>query len=601
MLSGKYRKKIQLAILLVIFVIPVLTKTTNNQAVNPEPFFTISMLCPNTYGYTWVTVMVEQLPKIGIGVDVYDHTNWAQISPRTWSYPGPYPIPSYEEGGFDILAISWGWELDVNFTELFDSAYITPNKWNFYQYSRPEMDWALRNYSQSFVLADRIAYAHDIQALLYEDVPQATVRYPQDVFPHDPLLVADSWDPLLWFTSCQDIADWEIPGQTEFHYGTPADFLDFHPFFFKNIYDGQWISQIYGGLVERTPEAPYNNAFGPYACTSFSSLNGINYTVILDPNLIFADGHKCNASDVKYSFDLLIDSDFGQMDYDFYSQYIDNNSIEIISEYEIKANFLQVCVFQDNNLGINILPKHIWKDILPEDQEAQATTWAVNDTLDSNLMGIGPYYLEDYNETTEIIHLKANPHWTNWGGHTAQKFTDIYFEFFSHKDIALPALAAGNLDMVDSRFSPQLAEIPATVDYTIVTTLGSTELAFNTQHPYLGTGEFCPISSSDSGKYIRQAISHLIPRDIIISEIFNDLGSPGVTAYPEGAIGFDESLEPYEYSINLALHHMELAGYEVSEFFIGTSLNIGLGLVTIISILVLVGGCYYFIRKINLS
>ncbi|MCG3252444.1 MAG: hypothetical protein KAX09_01235, partial [Candidatus Heimdallarchaeota archaeon] len=193
-----------LAIILCLSVMPFLATPT--EAANPAPFFTISVLAPNTNPARnqWATLMVEQLPKIGIGVDVFDHTGWAQISPRTWGYPGPYPIPSYAEGGFDIMFVGWGWGLDIDLKGLFDTPSQPPNGDNFYQYSVPEMDWAIGNYSQSFVLADRIQYAHDIQALLYEDVPQATITYPLDVFPHTTALDPDSWTPLLWDTSYQD-------------------------------------------------------------------------------------------------------------------------------------------------------------------------------------------------------------------------------------------------------------------------------------------------------------------------------------------------------------------------------------------------------------
>ncbi|MCK5184457.1 MAG: hypothetical protein KAQ95_09135, partial [Candidatus Heimdallarchaeota archaeon] len=135
-----------------------------------------------------------------------------------------------------------------------------------------------------------------------------------------------------------------------------------------------------------------------------------------------------------------------------------------------------------------------------------------------------------------------------------------YFEFWSNKEGALSALAAGDLDMVDSQFSPQLNEIPATVDYTVVVAPGSQEMGFNCLHPYL-SGTLAPISSEDSGKYIRQAISHLIPRETIVEEILNGLGSPGITAYPQ-VIGFDDTLLPYEYSIDVAKQKLEKAGYE---------------------------------------
>ena len=536
--------------------------TKKTKAANPEPFFTISILCPNTNPARnqWATLMVEQLPKIGIGIDVFDHTGWAQISPRTWGYPGPYPIPSYAEGGFDILFIGWGWGLDVDFVGLFDTPSIPPFGDNHYSYSVPEMDWALGNYSQSFVLADRIQYAHDIQALLYEDVPAATIVYPTDMFPHTSALVASSWTPLLWATNYQDMAYWDI-GDTVFHYGAPADFEDFHTMKTESVYDSQWTQQIYGGMVERTPEAPYNNAFGPYLATAFTSANGINYSVTLDSGAKFADGVKCNASDVKYSYDLLINPLFGQPDYGFYSKFINSNTIKIVSEFVVDVDFIKAYVFQNSNLGIDILPKHIWESIAPAAQESQAVTWAADDTDDSKITGIGPYYLHDYDGTNGVIHLKANTYWDTWGGHATQLIDDLYFEFWSNKEGALSALAAGDLDMIDTNFSPTIAEVPLTVDYTIVALPGSQELGFNMNHPYLGTGELCPISSPDSGRYIRQAISHMIPRDDIVTNILNGLGVPGVTPFPNGAVGFDDTLYPYEYSIDLAKEKMELAGF----------------------------------------
>lgn len=574
-------------------IIPI----SNTRSDNPKPFFAVSILCPDNSDYLWTTLLEERLLKIGILVDVFDYANRSQISHRTWGYPGPYPIPIYSEGGFDILCTNWDWRLDTDMKGLFDTPSMPPDGDNFYQYSVPEMDWAIGNYSQSFVLADRIQYAHDIQALLYEDVPQATVRYPEKVIPHNQNLSSSSWSPLLWEKDSQDMASWEIPGQTEFHYAVPMTFYDFHPIDTKTVFDNLWLSQIFGGMVERTPEAPFNNAFGPYACTSYTSANGINYSVQLDPDLVFADGYKCNASDIKYSYELLITPDFRPSDYGCYCGYIDSNTIVINSEFDITVNFLQSYVFQDSNLGISILPKHIWNSTDPGDHVFQAGVWALNDTLDTNIMGIGPYYLFDCSSNNETIHLKANPYWTNWGGHSPQKFTDIFFHHYSTKESALAALATDNVDMVDSNFDTELDEVPENADYTKVTSLSTTEIAFNCLHPYLGTGEFCPISSPDSGKYIRRAISHVIPRDLINADYFDGLGEPGVTAWPKGTIEFDDTLEPYEYDIELALSYMELAGFDIDESNVGTSVNIGLRLETILGILSFIGGGIVFFNK----
>ncbi|MHA1825837.1 MAG: hypothetical protein ACTSUA_04175, partial [Candidatus Heimdallarchaeota archaeon] len=88
-----------IAVMICLSVMPFMATPT--KAANPAPFFSISILAPNTNPARnqWSTLMAEQLPKIGIGIDVFDHTGWSQISPRTWGYLGPYPIPSYAEGG----------------------------------------------------------------------------------------------------------------------------------------------------------------------------------------------------------------------------------------------------------------------------------------------------------------------------------------------------------------------------------------------------------------------------------------------------------------------------------------------------------------------
>ncbi|MCE7744770.1 MAG: hypothetical protein GPJ52_06510 [Candidatus Heimdallarchaeota archaeon] len=591
-------KKIQFTVIMFIIILPVFTEMNLVQANTQDPFFYVSILAPNTSYNPWITEIIEQIAKIGIAVDVFDYTRWYEISSRTWGHPGPYPIGTYEEDGFDILFIGWGWGLDIDFTDLFNTSYWPPNGDNFYQYSRPEMDWALGNFSESYVLSDRIQYAHDIQVLLYEDVPTATIFYPIHLYPMNSNFDQKSWNSLLWDNSYQDMTNWSIPDQTKFHYAVPANFEDFHVFKYESVYDAQWLNQIYGGLVERTPEAPYNNDFGPYGAIACNSSDGLTYDIQINPNLIFADGTKCNASDVEYSYNLLINPNFGHPDYGFYSQYITNESVVINSEFDLTITFNESYSFQNSNLAIDILPKHIWESIAPADQENQAVIWATNDTLDSKLMGIGPYYLFDYDHINDIIHLKRNEYFSNWSGVTPN-FDDIFFESYYNVQSVLSALAAGEVDMADAHYQTRLSEIPVGVKYELVDDLISQEMAFNNMHPIIGTGELCPISSLESGKHVRKAISHIIPRENIIEEDLWGLGTPGVTPYPRGAVGFDDTLEALEYNVSLALAHMKLAGYDTDCLSVGCSAKIGLGLKTILSILALTGGSILIINKLK--
>ncbi|MHA1188312.1 MAG: hypothetical protein ACTSSK_15870 [Candidatus Heimdallarchaeota archaeon] len=88
----------------------------------------------------------------------------------------------------------------------------------------------------------------------------------------------------------------------------------------------------------------------------------------------------------------------------------------------------------------------------------------------------------------------------------------------------------------------------------------------------------------------------MIPRDVIVEEILDGIGAPGVTAMPDVAIGFDTSLVPYEYSLELALDHMEAAGFDIPDIPTLTAPS-GIGLAVLMSILALAGASQVFFLK----
>lgn len=555
-------KLITVVVIICITLAPILiVKRTNTE--NPTPFFSITILCSDTNEdrSAWAMLITTELMKIGIGIDEFKHTGWRHISPRVWGYPGPYPIPTYSEGGYDVLFLGWARGLDYTPKGLFDTPSIVPNDDNFYQYSNIVMDGLISNYEQSWNITNRIPWGKEIQSLLYEDLPAISIVDELSIIPHDINFDTNSWNSDLWAYDYQSMENWSILGQTDFQYGVLSDFEDFHIFFTESIYDKQWINQIYTGLLERYPAHPYNNSYRPKIAASYSSIDGLTYDVQLNSNVRFADGTYLNASDVEYTYELIINTDLSSPDYGFYYQYIDDNTVTIISEFELTLTFLQDYVFQDSNIAIPIMPKHIWENILPEDQELQSISWAVDDVLDSNIMGAGPYYLEDYDPTNAVIHLKRNDYYDDWTG-VIPNFENIFFNFTSDPYFALNELEAGNIDMVDGLNNGiEIDDIPAGVAYSLVNYRGNQEITINMEHPYIGTGELCPIAGPTSANYIRKAIAHVIPRDFIASDIMGGLGKPGIIPWPSHTIGYNESLLAFDYSIETAKSYMEAAGY----------------------------------------
>jgi ABC-type transport system substrate-binding protein len=557
-------KKIGLLSLISLILFPLVINLKISNAdlndENPEPFFYLDLLVPATSPVRnqWADLMIEHLPKIGIGVDTFNRSGWAYILYRTWGYPGPYPIPTYDEGGFDLLFVGWSASLDSGHAFLYNSDNIVPFGNNFYQYSSMKMDQAIGNYYETYNFTERITYAHEIQEMLYNDIPSSCIFYPQSAYP-----MADDlsgMDGLLWAYNYQPMELWSQESDKTLYYACPADFEEFHPHFWHSIYDAQWLRQIYNGLVERQNST---HLWTGRLATNFYSTNGCNYSVELDPYARWADGTDITPEDIIFNYDLLVNDDYGAPDADYYKDYWSEGAVEKVDENTITITFDQTYVFQDNHLAIDLIPKHIWEPIAINNHTAQAAEWALNNP--NKLFGLGPYRLEDYDNQNEIIHLKKNEYFSDMENCPEPHFEEIFFKFYSNKEEALSALASEEVDMVDAQYSPQLEELDELgLYYRLVTDLTYHEISYNCLHPRIGTGEENP-AGEGSGVYVRRAIDTIIPREIIIEDIRKGLGLPGVTAWSKASIGYNEELKPREYSVEAAKDLMRQAGYSYPE------------------------------------
>ncbi|MCE7745094.1 MAG: hypothetical protein GPJ52_08185 [Candidatus Heimdallarchaeota archaeon] len=567
----KTKIKKYIIIVVILSSLVVLTNNTegcigNVRVLYPPPYFHINILCLDTEPMrnVWAEIIANELRKIGIGVNSIESLSYEEIAQRTWDYDGPYPIPTHAEGGYDLLFIDRNWDLDIDMKGLFDTPSWSPTGDNIYQYSSPEMDWAIGNFSQAFVLADKIQYAHDIQALLYEDLPAITILYNYAFYYMTENITGIN--PLLWYKKAETMAKWEHPVKSNLSYGTYDLFKNFHPL--KNIHpttcrrnqesiDLQWLNQIYSSLVKRESSSPYNGYIVPFIATDFYSDDGFNYTVNLDSKAKWADGITLNATDVKYSFDL-----FENMTgYSYGADPIEWNlyDVEILDEFQVKIEFLQGYVYQSSQLELPLLPYHIWKEINYEDHEEYAKNWTVNHP--EKMFGAGPYKLESLDEVNKVIHLTKNPYYKNLTNADDPVLEDIYFVSVPTKEEAMSELATGRIDMVDYGFFtyPEEFDIP-NLQMKFALNLQSEEIAINVKHPFL-SGTLAPISSEDSGKYLRKAISHIIPRNHLIITTLNDFAEPGITPWPVNHFMADEDLEPYEYNPDTSIQNSEFAGF----------------------------------------
>src|SRR2546427_6145414 len=78
-----------------------------------------------------------------------------------------------------------------------------------------------------------------------------------------------------------------------------------------------------------------------------------------------------------------------------------------------------------------------------------------------------------------------------------------------------------------------------------------------------------PSKASLAAKYVRQAISYAIPRDLITQQLLAGYGNPGITTpvvgdYRTGLAvtdGFNTALTPYSFNLTKSRQLMQAAGY----------------------------------------
>jgi ABC-type transport system substrate-binding protein len=299
------------------------------------------------------------------------------------------------------------------------------------------------------------------------------------------------------------------------------------------------------------------------------------------------------------------------------------DNIEIVDDYTVKFHLPAPYAFFASGLLAEgttgwILPKHVLENI-PYDEWRTHTfntgegSYTSNGQTFTGPIGTGPYTYDNYNPTTFTNTMNRNSeYWDalnlhNQGLFEIQKYVVVFIE---GSDPAITALKTGEVDVLDAQYSLQakLDSIESDwgewIEYDA---FGLQELGINMKHPILGTGVDTPLGqeypsrAAEAARYVRQAISHLIPRQSIINTILDGYGNPGITTpFTPLTFGFDSNLEPYSYDPEMAKSLLAAAGYDTGvpppsgDFIEEYGLYIAIALVAAI---VVVGAVFFLRRK----
>jgi ABC-type transport system substrate-binding protein len=227
--------------------------------------------------------------------------------------------------------------------------------------------------------------------------------------------------------------------------------------------------------------------------------------------------------------------------------------------------------------GNNIMPKHVLEKI-PYDQWSTSPVNTGTGTLAIQLpngtdytlkgpIGTGPYKFDSYDVTAQQVHMtKFNNYWNGTGLEAVGQFaiTDYYIKYIADKTPALAALKNGEVDMLDPNYHMQ-KDVPTIesswgVVYDLVGA-GRQEMAFNMRHPIWGTGTATPVGTAEAARHMRLAVDYSIPRQLIIDNLLDGYGTPGVTPCLPTQLYYNASIPVRPYDLAAAKQQLALAGY----------------------------------------
>ena len=543
------------------------------------PFFKMYVMIPNNQParVVWGTLAAEQMKRIGIDV-VTSILPFASIAPRRSRGDGK----THVDGGWDCYLERYLYDsIEPSPLSLFGSKNMPPNGLNFYYVDDKEIDRSLTVVSSSIKPEDRLAGYHAFEKRWYDIQPMTILFYPQDVVAVNPKLTgfdSTTYNPIFFPRP----ENWTIAGAKD----ATAAFASWpQPSSLVPMYTiGYHESNIFGPVYNRLYEYKSwdDKTLTQALATGYTvSEDGKHWVITLRQGVKFHSGEELTAEDVKFTWDTMLNPAYGsQMNAAMKDVFGSPSAYKVTGKYEITADLPAYNLQMLNSVlgAFAIMPKHAYQDIKPESMRSHtASTWLGTydvKTSDGKSftahggVGTGPWIPQGYDPSRKAYrYIRNDKYWKPYTGNV----TEFYIVNISGTDAVLSALKNGEIDAHDPMYD--IGPVVSTVDpsWGKVVTFDSFKwqhICYNLKHPVFGLGTDTPLAKKDPARaaeaaaYIRQAISHAMPRDQIVKEIAGGYGNPGTVPMAWSSPLYDHDLlKPIAYDLDLAKQFMEKAGY----------------------------------------
>ena len=296
-----------------------------------------------------------------------------------------------------------------------------------------------------------------------------------------------------------------------------------------------WVTMSYFLEKLLTTDGEYRTTV-PWLAESLEQQDAVTVTMKLRQGVLFQDGSRFDAQAVKDQIAWLQNPADGAWSVSMLDPLA---SIDVVSSYELRWKFKQS--WGAFNGTMSSVPGYV---LSPQALKLGS--------FDSMPKGTGPYVVAEGKEGS-YLRLKRNPNWwfAKLTGHsTLPYFDEILVSVIPNPATRLANLQAGKIDMLVLDKS-QYKEMKKNQNVQVYRQPlnSTTALRFNS-----AAGPFKDIR-------LRKAVSHAIPRDLLIRGTQYDLGREAGGLFPVDHWAHDPGLTPSHYDPALAKRLMAEAGY----------------------------------------
>ena len=292
-----------------------------------------------------------------------------------------------------------------------------------------------------------------------------------------------------------------------------------------------------------------DNKEEPVLLTDFPSVSddGLTYSFELKQGVHFTNGTELTSKDVKFTFERMFTPSTAAKSTAYFNMIqgaqdmlagsaTELSGFEIVDDYHFNITLEYPFAPFVKNIGTS------YADIFPEDAcTAAGENWG----LGTDLIGTGPYKIEENDDTTQVVLVKNEDY---HGGEV--NLDELQFIFYDDDQTKLIAYENGDIDLADLNAS-LLSQYQANYadEITAYYPLGTAFISMNLNDQYL------------SDVNVRKAISLAINREELVDAVLNGAGIPATSYLNNGIPGHDDSLSVYEYNPEKAKELLAEAGY----------------------------------------